>query len=87
MRCPIPPGPARIPTHSHADERADVECVASRGGAHMWWGVGFTVAAMACTVVWVLMNSSPAGRRRPHGDKRQAPPVSGSGGDGWKSRP
>ena len=53
----------------------------------MWWGVGFTVAAVVCTVLWVLMNSSPSGRRRPHGDKRQAPPVSGSGGDGWKSRP
>ena len=38
-------------------------------------------------VLWVLMNVNQSGRRRPHGDKRDAPPVSGSGGDGWKSGP
>ena len=53
----------------------------------MWWGVAFTVAAVACIVLWVLMNVNQSGRRGPHGDKRNAPPVSGSGGDGWKSRP
>ncbi len=53
----------------------------------MWWGVAFTLAAIGCIVWWVVLNVSTSGGRRPHGDKRQAPPITGSEGDGWKSRP
>jgi len=45
----------------------------------MWWGVAFTVAAVACTVLWIVLNVHTSGGRRPHGDKRPPPPpVSGS---------
>ena len=53
----------------------------------MWWGIAFTLAAVVCAVLWVALNVTMSGGRRRHGDKRQAPPVSGTGGDGWKFRP
>lgn len=53
----------------------------------MWWGVAFTVAALASVVAWAWLNMNSSGGRLRHGDKRQTPPITGSGGDGWKSRP
>jgi hypothetical protein len=53
----------------------------------MLWGVIFVVAVVACLVAWAWLELNGSGGRRPHGDRRQEPPISGSGGDGWKSRP
>jgi hypothetical protein len=51
----------------------------------MWFGIIFTVVALVL-IVAALLNGNNSGSRRRYGDKRQAPPISGSG-DGYKWKP
>jgi hypothetical protein len=52
----------------------------------MWFGIIFTVVALVLAIVASLMNTNNPGSRRRYGDKRQAPPISGSG-DSLKWKP